>query len=35
MENPDFVQESTGSLIRGILNDVRTLIREEIALARV
>ena len=35
MANPDFVQESTGSLIRGILNDVRTLIREEIALARV
>ena len=35
MENPNFVQESTGSLIRGILNDVRTLIREEIALARV
>jgi hypothetical protein len=35
MENPDFVQESTGSLIRGILNDLRTLIREEIALARV
>jgi len=34
MENPDFVQESTGSLIRGILNDLRTLIREEIALAR-
>jgi uncharacterized membrane protein YqjE len=35
MANPDFVQESTGSLIRGILNDLRTLIREEIALARV
>src|ERR1044071_10204298 len=35
MANPDFVQESIGSLIRGILNDVRTLIREEIALARV
>ena len=35
MENPDFVQESTGTLIRGILNDLRTLIREEIALARV
>ena len=34
MANPDFVQESTGSLIRGILNDLRTLIREEIALAR-
>jgi len=35
MANPDFVQESTVSLIRGILNDIRTLIREEIALARV
>lgn len=35
MANPDFVQESIGTLIRGILNDVRTLIREEIALARV
>jgi uncharacterized membrane protein YqjE len=35
MANPDFVQESIGSLIRGILNDIRTLIREEIALARV
>jgi uncharacterized membrane protein YqjE len=35
MANPDFVQESIGSLIKGILSDVRTLIREEIALARV
>ena len=35
MGNPDYVQESTVSLIRGILNDLRTLIREEIALARV
>jgi len=35
MGNGDFVQESMGSLIRGILNDLRTLIREEIALARV
>jgi uncharacterized membrane protein YqjE len=35
MANPDYVQESTGSLIRGILNDLRTLIREEMALARV
>src|SRR4029450_7884801 len=35
MANPDYVQESTVSLIRGILNDLRTLIREEIALARV
>ena len=35
MANPDFVQESTVSLIRGILNDIRTLIREEIALALV
>ncbi len=28
-------QESIGSLIRGILMDLRTLVREEIALARV
>jgi uncharacterized membrane protein YqjE len=35
MANGDFVQESIGSLIRGILTDVRTLIREEVALARV
>ena len=35
MANPDFVQESIGSLVKGILNDVRTRIREEIALARV
>src|SRR5436190_20278329 len=35
MANGDFVQDSIGSLIRGILYDVRTLIREEIALARV
>jgi hypothetical protein len=28
-------QDSIGGLIRGILNDLRTLIREEIALARV
>jgi hypothetical protein len=35
MANADFVQESIGSLIRGVLNDLRTLIREEIALARV
>jgi uncharacterized membrane protein YqjE len=35
MANGDFVQDSIGSLIRGILNDIRTLIREEIALARV
>src|SRR5215468_6393115 len=35
MANPDFVQESTLSLIRGTLNDLRTLIRNEIALARV
>jgi hypothetical protein len=34
MANPDFVQESIGSLIRGILTDMQTLIREEIALAR-
>ena len=35
MANPDFVQDSISTLIRGILNDLRTLIREEIALARV
>ena len=35
MANPDYVQESIGSLIRGILTDMQTLIREEIALARV
>jgi uncharacterized membrane protein YqjE len=35
MANPDYVQESIGSLIRGILADTQTLIREEIALARV
>jgi hypothetical protein len=35
MANGDFVQDSVGSLVRGILNDMRTLIREEIALARV
>jgi MFS family permease len=34
--NPHVMQpESIGSLIRGILMDLRTLIREEIALARV
>ena len=35
MANGDFVQDSIGSLIRGILSDLRALIREEIALARV
>jgi uncharacterized membrane protein YqjE len=36
MLNPDPVHdESIGTLLRGILMDVRTLIREEIALARV
>ena len=35
MATPDFVQDSVGSLVRGILNDIRTLIRDEIALARV
>ena len=35
MAQPDLVQhDSLGGLIRGILNDLRTLIREEIALAR-
>jgi uncharacterized membrane protein YqjE len=36
MAQPALVQhDSIGGLIRGILNDLRTLIREEIALARV
>jgi hypothetical protein len=36
MEKSDLVRgESIGTLVRGILNDARTLIREEIALARV
>ena len=36
MANPDLDQkESLGSLIRGILNDIRMLIREEVMLARV
>jgi MFS family permease len=34
--NPHVTQhESIGSLVRGILTDLRTLVREEIALARV
>lgn len=36
MAHPDTTQtESIGGLLRGILMDVRTLIREEIALARI
>src|SRR5258705_13525045 len=36
MAQPELVQhDSIGGLIRGILTDIRTLIREEIALARV
>ena len=35
MESQVTGQESLGGLIRGILMDLRTLIREEIALARV
>lgn len=36
MAEPELVQtETIGGLLRGILMDVRTLIREEIALARV
>ena len=36
MAEPEVVQsDSIGGLLRGILMDVRTLIREEIALARV
>jgi len=34
--NPEITQaESLGGLIRGILTDLRTLLREEVALARV
>jgi uncharacterized membrane protein YqjE len=36
MAQPELVRhDSIGGLIRGILNDLRTLIREEIALARI
>jgi uncharacterized membrane protein YqjE len=36
MARPDLVQsESLGSLLRGILTDLRMLVREELALARV
>ena len=36
MEHPEFVRdESIGSLVRGILEDLRTLTREQIALCRV
>ena len=36
MENRELVRdESIGSLVRGVLTDLRTLIREELALARV
>jgi MFS family permease len=36
MENRELVRdESIGSLVRGILSDLRTLLHEEIALARV
>ncbi len=36
MENPDLVRgESFGGLVRGILMDLRMLVREELALARV
>ena len=36
MAQPEVIpQESIGGLLRGILFDVRTLIREEIALARI
>lgn len=36
MAQPELIQqESIGDLIRGILNDLRSLIREEIALARI
>jgi hypothetical protein len=35
MEAQVVSHESIGGLIRGILNDVRTLIREEVALARL
>jgi hypothetical protein len=35
MEAQVVTHESIGGLLRGILNDVRTLIREEVALARL
>src|ERR1044071_537534 len=35
MEAQVVTHESMGGLVRGILNDVRTLIREEVALARL
>jgi hypothetical protein len=35
MAEPEFVQESIGGLLRGLMYDLRALIREEIALARV
>jgi uncharacterized membrane protein YqjE len=35
MESHVVTDDSIGGLVRGILNDIRTLVREEIALARV
>jgi len=35
MESPTANQESIGSILRGLLMDLRTLIREEISMARV
>ena len=35
MAEPQIYEESLGSLLRGIMNDLRTLVREEVALARV
>ncbi|MGE0445945.1 MAG: phage holin family protein [Vicinamibacterales bacterium] len=35
MERPTTHEDSFGGLIRGIMHDLRTLVREEVALARV
>jgi protein-S-isoprenylcysteine O-methyltransferase Ste14 len=35
MAEPQIYEESLGSLLRGIMTDLRTLVREEVALARV
>ena len=35
MAEPQLYEESLGTLLRGIMNDLRTLVREEVALARV
>ena len=35
MAEPQIYEESLGTLLRGIMTDLRTLVREEVALARV